>query len=147
MIARGKQIIEESKKPAQDQSVTGVADVSGDRSRDRSANSFNNRSNNRSLAAQVSKLGDVSKNSRGNDSRSRLDQTRDQSMSRMTSPMRGSHNPNTINLRNLRKFDKATGGFRDKNFSEEYSVNKAEKYLQRSASRPADRVNSKSPVT
>jgi hypothetical protein len=68
-------------------------------------------------------------------------------MSRMTSPMRGSHNPNTINLRNLRKFDKATGGFRDKNFSEEYSVNKAEKYLQRSGSRPADRVNSKSPVT
>jgi len=66
----------------------------------------------------------------------------------MASPMRGSHNPNTINLRNLRKFDKATGGFRDKNFSEEYSVNKAEKYLQRSNSRPGDRENnkSKSPV-
>lgn len=66
-----------------------------------------------------------------NDSKSRVDKSRDGA----PSPIRGSNNnQNTINLNNLRKFDKATGGFRDKNFTEEYSVNKAEIYLSRSPS-------------
>lgn len=124
--------------------MTGVADISGDRSRDRSANSFNNKSNNRSTFAQVSRFGDHSK-SRINDSRSRADQTRDLSQGGAPSPVRGTNNPNTINLKNLRKFDKATGGFRDKNFTEEFSVNKTELYLSRSPSRPKD--GSKSPIT
>ena len=63
----------------------------------------------------------------------------------MASPIR-SNNPNTINLKNLRKFDKATGGFRDKNFTEEFSVQKTEKYLSRSPNRPEGRDLSKSPV-
>lgn len=57
-----------------------------------------------------------------------------------------STNPNTINLKNLRKFDKATGGFRDKNFTEEFSVQKTEKYLSRSPNRPDGKDASKSPV-
>ena len=91
----------------------------------------------------MSRFGDLSK-SRVNDSRSRIDQTRDLSQSGAPSPVRGTNNPNTINLKNLRKFDKATGGFRDKNFTEEYSVNKTELYLSRSPSRPRD--GSKSPI-
>ena len=64
----------------------------------------------------------------------------------MASPIRA-NNPNTISLKNLRKFDKATGGFRDKNFTEEYSVQKTEKYLSKSPSRPDGKDASKSPVT
>jgi hypothetical protein len=64
----------------------------------------------------------------------------------MHSPIRSSNNPNTINLKNLRRFDKATGGFRDKNFTEEFSVNKTEQYLSRSPNRLGGRDASKSPV-
>ena len=39
-----------------------------------------------------------------------------------------------INLRNLRKFDNLSGGFKDKDFTEEYSVSKTLIYLQRSKS-------------
>lgn len=96
-----------------------MVDASVDKSRDRSMNSLN-RSNNKSTFAQVSRFGDLSK-SRLNDSKSWLDKSRDKSVSMIGSPSRA-NNPNTISLRNLRKFDKVTGGFRDKDFTEEYSV-------------------------
>jgi len=34
-----------------------------------------------------------------------------------------------LNLRNLRKFDRATGGFKDKDFSDQYSISKVDRFL------------------
>lgn len=44
-----------------------------------------------------------------------------------------------VNLRNLRKFDKSTGGFRDKDFTEEFSCEKSRNFVnqnKRSKTRP-----------
>ena len=34
-----------------------------------------------------------------------------------------------LNLRNLRKFDRLTGGFKDKDFSDQYSISKVDRFL------------------
>lgn len=38
---------------------------------------------------------------------------------------------NGLNLRNLRKFDKLSGGFKDKDFSDQYSISKVDRFLQK----------------
>lgn len=72
----------------------------------------------------VSKL-DVSRISKFDISRSRADVSRND-VSR-------DGDQSIFNLRNLRKFDKQSGGYREKEFTEEYGIDKAENFLHKSA--------------
>ena len=141
LIQKGKASEANRSRVGGDRSMTAICDASLDRSRDRSNTSLRSLNrNNRSIAGQVSRM-DVSKLSAN---RSRLDVSRGDNSRDMTPDL----SKVQFNLRNLRKFDRISGGFRDKDFTEEYSEQKTLAFLQRRSSHSTIREplhNSKTP--